>query len=398
MEIQDQKLMDFELTKEQKEFKEEVCKFLDKEVTEGVIEESESGAGYGPHSWELMRKLGAKKWLAPSFPEEYGGLGLSRIYRYIVQRELDYQNALVFIKGLGLVGVDMAGPIILHYGSEELKKEFLPRIAQGEIELALGYTEPNAGSDLSRIAMRAIEDGDDYVITGQKTFQSHCHFAQYHWLAVRTDPDALSHKGISLFIVDLKTPGITISPLWEMAGLRTNDVFYDEVRVPKKYLVGEKNRGWYYMVSALDLERMLTVGNLERALEQLIDYTKKTLKKGVPLSKDPFVRQKLADIAIEIRVVHNLVRRVVWLQDKGIIPNYETALSKLFIGEHFQCIAQTGLEILGLYGQLRKNSKYSVLEGMMDSYFRASFLHTIGGGTSEIMRNIIALRGLGLPQ
>ncbi len=389
--------MDFELTKEQKEFKKEVCRFLDNEVTKGVIEESESGAGYGPHSWELMRKLGAKRWLAPSFPEEYGGLGRTRIYRYIVQRELDYRNALVFIKGLGLVGVDMAGPIILRYGSEGLKKEFLPRIARGEIELALGYTEPDAGSDLSRIAMRAIEDDNDYVITGQKTFQSHSHFARYHWLAARTD-DSLSHKGISLFIVDLKTPGITISPLWEMAGLRTNDVFYDEVRVPKRYLVGEKNRGWYYMVSALDLERMLTVGNLEHVLEQLIDYTRKTLKQGVPLSKDPFVRQKLADISIRIHVVHNLVRRVVWLQDEGLIPTYETALLKLSIGEHFQYIAHLGLEILGLYGQLRKNSKYSVLEGMMESYFRASFLHTIGGGTSEIMRNIIALRGLGLPQ
>ena len=390
--------MDFELTEEQKKFRQEVCDFLDKEVTAGAIEESESGLGFGPHSWELMRKLGAKRWLAPSFPKEYGGLGLSRIYRYIVQRELDYRNAAVFIKGLGLVGVDMAGPIILRYGSEELKRELLPKIAGGEIELALGYTEPDAGSDLSRIAMRAAEDGDDYIITGQKTFQSHSHFAQYHWLAVRTDIHAPAHKGISLFVVDLKYPGITISPLWEMAGLRTNEVFYDEVRVSKRYLVGEKNRGWYYMASALDLERLLTVGNLERILEELIGYVKKTMKYGMPLSKDPLVRQKLADIAIEIRVAHNLVRRVIWLQDNEIIPNYETAQLKLFIGELIQHVAQVGLEILGLYGQLRKESKYSVLEGLMDCLFRGSFLNTIGGGTSEIQRNIIATRGLGLPR
>jgi len=390
--------MDFELTEEQKKFRQEVCDFLDKEVTAGAIEESESGLGFGSHSWELMRKLGAKRWLAPSFPKEYGGLGLSRIYRYIVQRELDYRNAAVFIKGLGLVGVDMAGPIILRYGSEELKRELLLKIAGGEIELALGYTEPDAGSDLSRIAMRAAEDGDDYIITGQKTFQSHSHFAQYHWLAVRTDIHAPAHKGISLFVVDLKYPGITISPLWEMAGLRTNEVFYDEVRVSKRYLVGEKNRGWYYMASALDLERLLTVGNLERILEELIGYVKKTMKYGMPLSKDPLVRQKLADIAIEIRVAHNLVRRVIWLQDNEIIPNYETAQLKLFIGELIQHVAQVGLEILGLYGQLRKESKYSVLEGLMDSLFRGSFLNTIGGGTSEIQRNIIATRGLGLPR
>lgn len=152
------------------------------------------------------------------------------------------------------------------------------------------------------------------------------------------------------------------------------------------------------MVSALDLERMITVGNLERVLEELITYTKKTIKNGTPLSKDPLVRQKLADIAIETRVARNLIHRVIWLQDKEIIPKYESSLVKLFVSEHFQHVAQAGLEILGLYGQLRKDSKYSVLEGMMESYFRSSFLMTIGGGTSEIMRNIIAVRGLGLPQ
>lgn len=390
--------MDFELTEKQKKFRQEICEFLDREVTRGVIEESESGLGYGPHSWELMRKLGAKGWLAPSFPREYGGLGLSRIYRYIVQRELDYRNALVFIRGLGLVGVDMAGPIILGHGSEEIKKEFLTRIARGEIELALGYTEPDAGSDLSRLSMLAIEDGDNFIITGQKTFQSHSHFAQYHWLATRTDPGAPAHKGISLFIVDLKSPGITINPLWEMSGLRTNEIFYDEVRIPKRYLVGEKNRGWYYMASALDLERMLTVGNLEGVLEELIAHVKKERKNGVPLLEDSLVRQRIADIAIEIRVARNLGLRAVWLQDKEIIPNYESAVLKLFVGELFQHIAQSGLEILGLSGQLRKESKHSVLEGLMDCLFRGSFVPTIGGGTSEIQRNIIATRGLGLPR
>jgi len=390
--------MDFELTEEQNKFRQEVSAFLDKEVTEGVVKESNSGMGLGPHAWELMRKLGAKGWLAPSFPIEYGGLGLSRIYRHILREELDYRNALVTVRGLGLVGVDMVGPIILRYGSEELKKEFLPRIARGEIDLALGYTEPDAGSDLSRIAMRAVEEGDDFIITGQKTFNTSCHFAQYHWLAARTDPDAPAHKGISIFIVDLKTKGITISPLWEMADMRTNEVFYDDVRVPKEYLVGQKNQGWYYMVSAIDLERMITVRNLERSLEELITYAKNTLKNGIPLSKDPLVRQKLAEVAIEINVARNLVRYVSWLQDKEIIPNCESAILKVFVTEVNQRVAQAGLEILGLYGQLQKESKYSVLNGMMERYFRGSFLLTIGGGTSEIMRNIIAIRGLGLPR
>jgi alkylation response protein AidB-like acyl-CoA dehydrogenase len=390
--------MDFELTEEQNKFKREVSEFLDKEVTEGVLEESESGLGYGPHSWGLMRKLGAKRWLAPSYPEEYGGLGLSYIYRYIVHEELDYRNALLVIRGLGMIGVDMAGPIILRYGSEELKSEFLPRIARGEIDLALGYTEPDAGSDLSRIAMRAVEDANDFIITGQKTFNTGCHFAQYHWLAARTDPDAPPHQGISMFVVDLKSPGITITPLWEMADKRTNEVFYDEVRVPKRYLVGQKNQGWYYMVWALDLERMISTRHIERLFEELIGYTKTALKNGIPLSKDPCVRQKLADMAIEINVARNLVRRVAWLQDKEIISIYESAILKVFVTELYQRVAKGGLEILGLYGLLRKDSKYSVLKGMMEHHFRASFVTTIGGGSSEIMRNIIALKGLGLPR
>src|SRR4030042_7118491 len=153
--------MNFELTEEQKIFKKEISEFLDREVTEGVLEESDSGLGFASHSWELMRKLGARRWLAPSFPEEYGGLGVPRIYRYIVAEELDYRNALVVIRGLGMGGVDMAGPVILRYGNEDLKNEFLPRIARGEIDFALGYTEPNAGSDLSRIAIRAVKAGDD---------------------------------------------------------------------------------------------------------------------------------------------------------------------------------------------------------------------------------------------
>ena len=379
-------------------FRKDVGEFLDEQVTDAVVEESESGRGYGPHSWELMRKLGAKRWLAPSFPLQYGGLGLSHIYRYIVLEELDYRNALVVIHGVGSFGIDMAGPIILRYGSADQKKEFLPRIAAGEIEFALGYTEPDAGSDLSRIAIRAVEDGDDFIITGQKTFNTACHYAQYHWLAARTDPDAPINKGMSMFIVDLKTPGITISPLWEITDIRTNEVFYDEVRVPKRYMVGEKNHGWYYMVSALDLERVITIGNLEQIFEKLITYAKNTMKNGAPLSKDPLVRQKLADIAIEINVGRNLIRRVVWLQDKGTIPNYEASMLKLFVTELHQRIAETGLEILGLYGQLRKGSKYSVLEGMVERRFRGSFFMTIGGGTSEVMRNIIALRGLKLPR
>jgi alkylation response protein AidB-like acyl-CoA dehydrogenase len=156
--------------------------------------------------------------------------------------------------------------------------------------------------------------------------------------------------------------------------------------------------GWYYMAEALDLERMITIGGVERAFEDLLTYTKNTLRNGIPLSRDPFVRQKLADLAIAINIARNFIRRVVWLQDKEIVPNYESALLKLFVSELYQKVAHVGLEILGLYGQLRRDSKYSVINGMMERFFRASFVITIGGGSSEIMKNIIAIRGLGLPK
>ncbi len=391
--------MDFELTEEQKKFKAEVCAFLDKEVTEELSAESESPKGYGPHSWALMRKLGAKRWLAPTFPVEYGGLGLSQAYRYIVQHELDYRTALAYVRSLGLVGVDMAGPVILRHGSDALKAEILPKIAAGEIELALGYTEPQAGSDLSRLAIRAVEDGDDFVITGQKLFNTHCHFVQYHWLAARTDPDAPASKGISLFVVDMKYPGITVSPMWEIGDKITNAVFYDEVRVPKRYLVGEKNKGWHYVTEALDDERMLVLGEVEETFEEFVKYIKTTWRHGVPLSKDPLVRQTVAEFAIEINIARNMIRRVVWWQDNKIDPPAgQTAILKLFVSELYQKVARVGLEIMGPYGQLKKNSKHSVAEGKMERLFRETYVMTIGAGTSEIMRTLIATKGLGLPR
>jgi alkylation response protein AidB-like acyl-CoA dehydrogenase len=197
----------------------------------------------------------------------------------------------------------------------------------------------------------------------------------------------------------MKYPGITVSPIWEIADKITNAVFYDEVRVPKKYLVGEKNKGWYYVTEALDNERMLVLGRIEETFGELVKYVKTTSRNGVPISKDPLVRQKVADLAIKINIARNLIRRVVWWQDNGIRPPAgQTAILKLFVSELYQKVAREGLEIMGLCGQLRKTSKHSVAEGKMESLFRGAYVMTIGGGTSEIMRTLIATKGLGLPR
>lgn len=384
--------MDFGFSKEEEAFRQVVRDFLKKEVTPEIIKEGESGIGWGPHTWGLVRKLGARGWLTPTWPKEYGGLGLPSIYRFIIHEELDYAEALPH-EAL-TVGAGVAGPTIMLYGSEEQKRDYLPRIARGEIEFALGYTEPQAGSDLASLQIKAEERGDHYVFNGQKVFNTRCHFSQYHWIAVRTDPNVLKHKGISLFIVDLSSPGITLRPLWGIDGTRTNEVFYDNVMVPKKNLVGEKNRGFYYTVTALEFERVLSVGRVKKIFEELVDYVNKTPS----LRDNDLVRQKIAQIATEIEVARLFVYRLAWLQAKRTVANYEAAASKLFSSELSQRMAATGMEIMGLLGLLQGDSKRAPMHGKMEYLVRETLLNTIAGGTSEVMRNIIATRGLDLPR
>ena len=245
--------------------------------------------------------LGKKGWLGLGWPKEYGGSGGSLVYEYILIIELERRKAHVPNEIARL----MSGPVILHHGSEQMKKEFLPRISRGEIEFSLGYTEPPAGSDLTMMEMRAVEDGDDFIINGQKVFNTESHYADYHWLAAKTDFNAPRHQSISLFVVDQRSPGITIRPLWTLGGERTNEVFYDNVRVPKTRLVGEKNKGFYYMVDALNNERLMLfqVERLVPILDSLIQYAKETRVNGRLLSEDPIIRNKLAQMAIEFEVV-----------------------------------------------------------------------------------------------
>jgi len=384
--------VNFSFSKEEEAFRQQVRDFLSKEVTPQLLEETESGLGWGPHTWEFIRKLGAKGWLTPTWPKEYGGLALPPIYRFIIHEELNYFGALP--SEALVVGAGVAGPTIMLVGSEEQKKEYLPRIARGEIEFALGYTEPEAGSDLASLQIRAEEKEDHYLLNGQKVYNTRCHFAQYHWLAVRTDPNVPKHRGISLFIVDLNSSGITVSPLWTVEGMRTNEVFYDNVVVPKQNLVGEKNKGFLYTVTALEFERVLSVGGLKKTLEVLVDYVKK-----VPSLRDnSLVRQKISQIAIDIEVARLFAYRLAWLQTKRVVASYEAAASKLFTSELSQRMASAGMDILGLRGLLQRNVNGAPLDGKIEYLCRETLLNTIAGGTSEVMRNIIAARGLELPR
>ncbi|OIP31675.1 MAG: hypothetical protein AUK23_06200 [Deltaproteobacteria bacterium CG2_30_43_15] len=387
--------MDFEFTKEEKALQEEVREFIKKESTPEMLKETEDmGDIYGaPEGRKIIQKMAAKGWLTPTWPKEYGGLGVSDVASYMIREEMGY-HGLPF----GFVAAHMAGPTILRFGSDEMKKKWLPRIASGELEFALGYTEPQAGSDLSALNLRAEDKGDYFLLNGTKLFNTSCHIADCHWLACRTDFDVAKHKGVSMMIVDLKSPGITISPLITMAGWRTNEVVYEDVRVPKENLVGEKNKGFYYLMAALDFERMFPLGRYRRVFDELVEYTKETIVDGKAMSKDPLIRQKLAQLSTEIEVTRLLYYQLAHILDKGGIPNYQSSMEKTFATECAQRIVNVGMDVLGLYGQLKEGSKWAQLKGKVEKFYRTSIVETIYAGTSEIQRNIIAQRGLKLPR
>ena len=377
---------------EDKIFK-EVKAFIKRETTPDLVAESLNlGLIYGgKEGRKFIKKLAQKGWLTPDWPKEYGGVDSSEMLTYRIRDELAYAMAPTIF-----VGAHMAGPAILKYGNEELKAKYLPLISEGELEFALGYTEPDAGSDLANLDIRAEEREDYFLINGGKTFNTHCHVADYHWLAARTDPEARKHKGISLFIVDLNSPGITIRPMTTMAGWQTNEVFYDNVQVPKENLVGDINKGFAYIMTALDYERMAPPGAYRRLHEELVDYAKQTIVDGRPLIKKTLVRQKLAEMAIQLEVCRLLYYRLPYMLDKGQVPNYQSSMEKLFVTEVMQRISGIGMEILGLYGQLDTNDEEAPLDGKVGLFYRWSVVETIYGGTSEIQRNIIAMRGLKL--
>jgi alkylation response protein AidB-like acyl-CoA dehydrogenase len=398
--------MDFGFSKQEERLRHEVRQFCKKEVTPELIEEDQREAGFGPYIWDFFRKLGAKGWLTPDWPKEYGGLGSSYMEKFIIMDEVT--RAVGGWRILLSVGASMVGPAILEYGNEEQKSRFLPPIAKGEVEYALGYTETQAGSDLAALELRATgptgeilaeEKDDHYLMNGQKIFNTAAHYARFHWLGARTDwENPKRHQGISVFVVDLKSPGITIRPMQTMSDLMTNEVIYKDVKVPKENLIGRKNRGFYQIMTALDYERVTPSGGLYHLFEEMLAYVKETEFNGRPLAKDPAIRHRLAQLAIDINSARLLDWRVAWMINSGTVPNYQSAMSKAYSTELIQRIYNTWVDIMGLFGQLQPGSKWAPLNGRIERQHRRSVIESIYRGTNEIMRVIIAARGLGLPR
>ncbi|HMK65378.1 MAG TPA: acyl-CoA dehydrogenase family protein [Thermodesulfobacteriota bacterium] len=345
---------------------------------------------------EFRRKMVEKGWVTISWPEAYGG----RSYTHMEQAIFDERTSYHRVPIVDVIASGIVGPTLLRVGTEEQKKEWLPRIAAGEINMWLGYSEPNAGSDLAAIRTTAIEDGDDYIINGQKVWSSQAHLGGYAWLIARTDPEAPKHKGISYFIVDNNTPGITIRPLINIHGQHEfNEVYFDNVRVPKKNLIGQKNKGFYYLMTSLDFERVILVGigGFRRVFEEMVDQVKKLKRDGLDLGRYPAVRKRLAEIAVKIETGYLLVWKTADMLDKGQSPSVEAAALKVVATELSRAMAEAAMDIFGPYAFLERGCEYAPFRGMAPVGYLDCISATIGAGTSEIQRNIIALRGLGLP-
>ena len=390
--------MDFELSDTEKRFVEEVAEFIeqtrDPEVMD-VTRENMSQLVDTPKRRAFMRKIGERGWLGMTWPKEYGGSEQSGIYEFLLNERLAVVGAPQIGKGVGIIG-----KTIIRHGSEKLKREFLPKILRNEVEFAIGYSEPQAGSDAAAMALRATRDGDGWRLNGQKIFTTSAHFADWYWVGARTDPDAPKHKGISLFLLRMDDPGLTVHPMPTIGDELTNQVFFDDVYVGNDYVVGELNKGFQYISEALDLERftMFTFAPIERRMEELCSYVATEVCDGQPLRQDPVVRHRVAQLVTEAEVARLLGLRFVAKSMKGgAPPTAEASEYKLFSTELSKRVANTALDLAGPGSQLRVHTPDAPMRGRAELTYRYTVIDTIGGGTSEVQKNIIARRKLGLP-
>lgn len=388
--------MDFRLTEEQENFRKEVRDFLEGEIKQGLWKPTIDAwiMAYDP---AFTKRVAARGWIGLTWPKEYGGQGRSFVDRLILTEEMLRYGAPAACHWFADRQI---GGSILKYGTEEQKRELLPKIVKGEMYVGLGMSEPEAGCDLASLKTRAIKKDDHYVIDGQKTWTSGGRHMNYLYLLVRTDPNVPKHRGISEFIIPKDLPGITTSPIIDITGNEAwNEVFFDNVRVPKECLIGQENNGWRQVMEQLAYER----SGMERLManypvfEGIIQFVKETSRDGKPLSQDPVIRHKLAQLKIEFEVGRLFMYRVALVMDEGRSPEWEAAMSKAYATAFEQRLASIALEILGLYGHLAPGSKWAKLNGMAYHSYLSSKGYSLQAGSSEILKNILALRKLGLP-
>jgi len=404
--------MDFEFSPEQQDFIEQVEAFLDANDDPDIFDVTRENMAQivdTPKRRQFMAKLGEMGWLGMTWPKEYGGSEGEGVYEYLLNERLAGRGGPQIGKGVGIIG-----KTLIAHGNDFLKETFLPKILRNEVEFAVGYSEPNAGSDAASMRLKGVRGERDgqtgWILNGQKTWTTSAHFAEWYWLGVRTDPEN-KHRGITLMLVPIDQPGITINKIDTMGGVpmgdeRTNEVFVDDVFVPDEYVVGEVNKGFQYISQALDLERftMFTYSPIRQRLDVLGDHVRTATVDGEPLKDDPIVRQRLAQLETEAEVARCMGLRVVSESVKADEvpgtppPTVESSQYKLFATEFSKRLADASMDLGAPGTQLRVKTEEAPMEGRAESTYRYTVIDTIGGGSSEIQKNVIARRGLGLPK
>jgi alkylation response protein AidB-like acyl-CoA dehydrogenase len=384
-------------SEEQEALRKELRAYYDKLLTPEIREGLARGHGTGEVMRKVVRQMGADGWLGIGWPSEYGGQGRTAIEQFIFFDESMRAGAPV-----PMLTTNTVGPQIMHNGTDEQKSFFLPKILAGELHFCIGYSEAGAGTDLAALTTRADRDGDDYVINGAKLWTSLAGDADYCWLAVRTDQQAPKHGGLSILIVDLKnTPGIRIDPLDLLSDHDINAVFFDDVRVPAKNLVGGENRGWKLITGQLNHERVTicSPGMLEGAYLNVIEWAKATrLPDGRRVADQDWVQLNLARVHAGVEFLRLLNWKVAWASTQGKLDPADASTTKVFGTEFYLDALRLLMEVTGQRGYLKRGSPESAVNGHLETLYRGLLILTFGGGTNEIQRDLIGLFGLGLPR
>ncbi len=383
------------LTDEQTQLRAQLRAYFAELITPEVEAAMSNGEWGGAMYRELTLKMGRDGWLGIGWPKEYGGQGRSSIEQFIFFDEAQRAGAPV-----PFLTINTVGPTIMQYGTEEQKAAFLPAMLRGEVHFSIGYSEPNAGTDLASLRTSAVFDGDEWVINGSKLWTSLVQDADYVWLAARTDPEAKKHRGISIFIVPTAAPGFRFSPIQTIGDATTNATFYENVRIPHSALVGEVNQGWGLITNQLNLERvaLCAPGGVQRLFEDVCSWARQTrLVDGRRVVDQEWARLNLARVQAGLEFLKLINWKVAWSLTQGQINPADASATKVF-GTEFYCQAyRLMLEVMGPAGAIKRGSPEAILRGRLERAYRGTLILTFGGGTNEIQRDLISVFGLNMP-
>jgi 3-oxocholest-4-en-26-oyl-CoA dehydrogenase alpha subunit len=388
--------MEIGYTPEQEKLRTELREYYENLLTPEIEEGLAESHGIGPVVRSVVKQMAADGWLGIGWPTEYGGQGRSAVEQFIFFDESMRSGAPV-----PMLTINTVGPTIAEFGTPEQKEFFLPKILAGEIHFCIGYSEPNAGTDLGALQTRAVRDGDEYVINGSKIWTSLAGDADYIWLAVRTDPEAPKHKGISIIIVPMDTPGIRVVPMNLMSSHNINYTYFDDVRVPAGNVVAGENLGWSLITSQLNRERvtLCSPGIIDRALSDVTEWAKATtLPDGRRVVDQEWVQEHLARVKAEVEFLRLINWKVAWQATEGHLDVADASVIKVFGTEFYLRAFRLLMEVIGQGGYLQRGSTGAVLKGRLEMYARSMVILTFGGGTNEIQRDLIAIFGLGMPR